>query len=558
MVMIPFRALLSELSKFNQTLSRTQNLHAVVIKNQLSDDPFFATRLVRFYAINEDLGSARQVFEGIPKPSVYLWNSIIRAYARVHQFGVAFGLFNRMLCSETKPDNFTFACILRACSERCDRNALRVVHAGVVVSGLGLDSVCASAIISAYSKLGCVHEANTVFCRILEPDLVQWNSMILGYGCLGDWEKGLELFIRMRRLGKWPDGYTVVGLVMGLGDSSLVETGQTIHGFCLKCGFCSNDYVNSALVSMYSRCQCMDSAFKTFCSLMHPDLVSWSSLITGFSQSRQYNMSLEFFRKMIFAGKKADTILIASALAASAHLTAAGPGSEIHGYAIRHECHEDTMVSSALIDMYAKCGILGAAIQVFHDMPKKNIVSYNSMISCLGLYGLAFEAFKLFEEVLKVGLRPDSATFSALLGACCHSGLVDEGRGYFMRMKEEYGILAETEHLVHMVKLLGMAGELGEAYEFILLHHHQPETVDSGIWGALLSGCNVHGNHNLAEIVARHLSKYKSEKSSYKVMLSNMYAIDRKWDHVQQLRTDAELIRKVPGITWIYGIRPSK
>lgn len=557
MVTIPFRALLSELSKLNQTLSRTQSLHAFVIKNQLADDPFFATRLVRFYAINEDLGSARQVFDGIPKPSVYLWNSIIRAYARVHQFRVAFGLFKRMLCSETKPDNFTFACILRACSERCDRNALRVVHAGVVVSGFGLDSVCASAIISAYSKLGCVDDANTMFCRIPEPDLVQWNSMILGYGCLGDWLKGLELFRRMRILGKWPDGYTVVGLVMGLGDSCLVGIGQTIHGFCLKCGLDSNDYVNSSLVSMYSRCQCMDFAFKTFCSLMQPDLVTWSSFITGFSQSRQHKMSLEFFRKMILEGKQADTVLIASALAASAHLAAVGPGSEIHGYAIRHECHEETMVSSALIDMYAKCGILRMAIHVFHNMPRKNIVSYNSTISCLGLYGLAFEAFKLFDEVQKVGLKPDSATFSALLGACCHSGLVNEGKDYFRRMKAQYGILAETEHVVHMVKLLGMAGELEEAYEFILLHH-RPETVDSGIWGALLSGCNVHENHKLAHIVAQHLSKYEQGKSSYMVMLSNMYAVDRKWDHVQQLRADTELTRKVPGISWIYGIRPLK
>lgn len=555
-MLIPIAALLRELSKPNQTLKRTQNLHAFVFKNHLLDDPFYSTRLVRFYALNNDLGSARGLFDEIPRRSVYLWNSIIRAYARVHQFTDAFGLFKSMLGSDTKPDNFTFACILRACSERLDKSGLRVVHAGVVVSGFGLDSICSSAIISAYSKLGCVDEASRLFCRILEPDLVLWNSMILCYGCLGDWDKGLELFRSMRKMGKWPDGYTMVGLVMALTDATLGGIGQTIHGFCLKCGLDSNDYVNSVLLSMYARFKCMDSAFRIFGSLLRPDLVTWSSLITGFAQAGQLVTSLDFFREMNFVGEKADQILMASALAASAHLAAAGPGCEIHGYAIRHGCDKEIMVSSALIDMYAKCGILTMAIQVFDDMPKKNIVSYNSMISCLGLHGLASQAFKMFGEVQKAGVRPDSATFSALLGACCHSGLINEGRDYFRRMKDKFGILAKTEHYIYMVKLLGMAGELEKAYELILL---LPETVDSGIWGALLSCCIVHGNHKLAEIVAQHLFKCEPEKRSYKVMLSNMYASDRRWDEVQQLRVaTGELKRKIPGISWIGGTRSSK
>ncbi|KAL3512768.1 hypothetical protein ACH5RR_025485 [Cinchona calisaya] len=555
-MLIPVRALVSELSKTHQTLSKTKNLHAFIIKTQLSNDPFYATRLSRFYAINNELISAHQLFDKTPQRSIYLWNSIIRAYAKSHLFSDAFALFRRMLSSETKPDSFSFACLLRACSEKADLNWLRIVHGIVVVSGFGLDSICSSALVSAYSKLGRADEASRIFYGILEPDLVLWNSMISGYGCSGNWYKVLELLKRMRTMGMSPDSYTMVGLIMGLTDPSLVRIGESIHGYCLKCGFDSNDHVNSVLVSMYSRFKSLDSACKLFCCLSQPDLVTWSALITGFSQTEQHMLALDFFKKMNMESKKPDPILIASVLAASAQMAMIKPGCEIHGYAIRHGCDLDVMVSSALIDMYAKSGFLELGIQIFKNMPKKNIVSYNALISSLGLYGLATEAFQMFEEVLLEGFRPDGTTFAALLGACCHARLVDAGREYFRRMKDEFGILAETEHYVHTVKLLGMAGELKEAYE---LAQSLPQPADSAIWGALLTCCDTHEDYELAEIVAECLFKTKPGKSSYRVMLSNVYAGDGRWKDVQNLRADTGNLKgKIPGISWFHGMKSLK
>lgn len=545
-MLIPFRALLSELSRPHQTLLRTQILHAFIIKTHLSRDPFYATRLVRLYAINNDLSSAHQLFDETPQRSIFLWNSIIRAYAKTHLFSDAFALFKRMLSLETSPDNFTFACILRACSEKADINGLEIVHGLGVVLGFGLDSVCCSALVSAYSKLGHLDKASRVFYGILEPDLVLWNSMISGYGCCGNWEKGMELFRKMRELGKCPDSYTVVGLSIGLTDPTLLRIGESVHGFCVKCNFGWIGHVNSVLVNMYSRLKCMDSAYKLFNSLLQPDLVTWSALITGFSQAEQHNLALDFFRKMNLEGRKPDHVLISSALAAAAQTAIVRPGCELHGYAIRHGCHSEVTVSSALIDMYAKCGYLGLGMKLFKSMPKKNIVSYNSIIACLGLYGFAAEAFQIFEEVLSEGIRPDESTFAALLGACCHSGLVDTGREYFRRMRDEFGILPKNEHYVHMVKLIGMAGELTEAFELV---QSLQQPADSSIWGALLSCCNVHENYELAEVVAENLFKSKQTKNSYKVMLSNIYASDGRWDDVQKLRFDAEDLKgKIPGI----------
>ncbi|KAI3454443.1 hypothetical protein Pfo_011106 [Paulownia fortunei] len=488
---IHFKSLLSQLTKPNQTLSRTRILHALIIKNRLSFDPFYATRILRFYAINNDLISARNLFDRTPQRSVFLWNSIIRAYAQAHEFLDAFVLFKRLLGSETQPDNYTFACVARACVDRFDVEALRLVHGKVVAFGLGLDFVCNSALVSCYSKLGLVDEASCVFRGIHEPDLVLWNAMISGYGSCEDWMKGIELFNAMQNIGMRPDGYTVVGLIIGLTDHRLINAGDHVK-------------------------------------------------------------ALELFRELLMAGGRADPVLLASVLAASAHLAIVGPGCEIHGYAVRHECNTEVAVSSALIDMYAKCGFLEMGIKVFKNMPKRNVVSYNTVISSLGLYGRAPDAFKMFEEILEEGVKPDETTFAGLLSACCHSGLVNDGRGYFRMMTKEFGIQAKTEHHVHMVKLLGMDGKLEEAYDLI---RSLPEPVNSGIWGALLSCCDSHKNYELLEVIAKHLFENEPKNSSYSVMLSNLFAGDGRWNDVKQLRVDTGGAKgKMPGISWISDI----
>lgn len=546
---IHLQSLVSQLTKPNQTLSTTRILHALIIKNGPSIDPFHATKILRFYAINNDLLSARNLFDTTPERSVYLWNSIIRAYAQAREFSHAFLLFRRMLSSETQPDNYTFACVVRACADRFDVEALRVVHGKVVAFGLGFDFICNSALVSCYSKLGLVDEASFVFRGIDEPDLVLCNAMVSCYGSCGDWMKGVRLFNAMLGMGIQPDGYTVVGLIIGLIDHSLMNVGEIIHAFCIKCGLDLNDHVGSVLIGLYSRFKNVELACKVFENLVQPDLVSWSTLIAGFSQSGDHVKALIFFKELLMSGRRADPALLATVLAASAQSAVVGPGCEIHGYAVRHECDTDIAVSSALIDMYSKCGFLETGMRVFKNMPRRNIVSFNTVILSLGLYGRAVDALKLFDEILGQGFRPDEATFSGLLCACCHGGLVNEGKEYFRMMREGFGIQGKTEHYVYMVKLLGMDGRLEEAYSLI---KSLPEPVNSGIWGALLWWCECYKNYELVEVIGKHLLENEARNSSYNVMLSNLFAGRGRWENVEQLRVDGAGAKgKTPGSSWI-------
>ncbi|KAL6493506.1 hypothetical protein OROGR_032285 [Orobanche gracilis] len=549
---IHFESLLSQLTRPNQTLPRTRILHALTIKNRLSNDPFYATRILRFYALNNDLISARKLFDKTPQRSIFLWNSMIRAYAQAHEFIDAFELFKRLLSSETQPDNFTFACLARTCADRFSVESLRVTHGKVVTFGLGLDFICDSALVSCYSKLSLTDEASYVFHGIDEPDLVLWNTMISGYGSCGDWVKGMRLFKAMQKRGVRPDGYTLVGLINGLIDHGSINVGEAIHGFSVKCGLSLNDHVGSVLVILYSRSKNMEFACKVFETLVEPDLVSWSSLIAGFSQAGDHLKALEFFRQFLMSGRRADHVLLASMLSACGQLAILGPGLEIHGYAVRHRFNTEVTVSSALIDMYAKCGFLNMGVKVFDKMPERNVVSYNTVISSLGLYGRASDAFHVFDKVLGEGLKPDEATFAGLLCACRHSGLVSEGREYFGMMRREFGIEAKTEHCVHMVKILGMDGKLDEAYDII---KSLPEPVNPSIWGALLSCCDFRKDYELLEVITNHLMANEKKNRSYSVMISNLFAGCGRWDDVKQLRVnDGGAKGKIPGISWISSV----
>ncbi|KAG0489382.1 hypothetical protein HPP92_008193 [Vanilla planifolia] len=197
-------------------------------------------------------------------------------------------------------------------------------------------------------------------------------------------------------------------------------------------------------------------------------------------------------------------------------MAAARPCKELHGYIFRTEMCSNISVSCALI----------------------------------GSHGLGKRALDLFEEMLQEGFRPDQATFSAVLCACCHSGLLKEGWTLFRRMKEDYSIVAQVEHYLYMVKLLANDGQLKEAYDLI---QTIPICPDPGVLGAFLWGCSYNGYSDLGEAIAHRLFKLDPGKTAYRVILSNMYAAAKKVGDAILMRDDIlrKGLQKTPGFSWI-------
>ncbi|KAK1326751.1 Pentatricopeptide repeat-containing protein [Acorus calamus] len=257
-----------------------------------------------------------------------------------------------------------------------------------------------------------------------------------------------------------------------------------------------------------------------------------------------------FFVRWDGKGMRYDCVTVSSALSACANLTALHFGKEIHGFMIKGGISSDHYSESALIDMYAKCGNVVSSRHVFDLMHGRNEVSWNSIISAYGNYGLIEDATNLLEEMEKEEFKPDHITFLAMISACSHAGLVKDGLRYFRIMTEGCKIAARMEHYACMVDLLGRAGQLNEAMSFITSMPFKP---DAGIWGALLGACRVHGNVELAEIASKHLFELDPQNSGYYVLMSNINAVAGRWEGVLKVRSlmKKRRVQKLPGCSWI-------
>lgn len=249
---------------------------------------------------------------------------------------------------------------------------------------------------------------------------------------------------------------------------------------------------------------------------------------------------------MSLEGVEPDGFTLVSLLTACAELGALALGRRAHVYMFKVGLNENLHAANALLDLYAKCGKIREANKVFDEMEEKSVVSWTSLIVGLAVNGFGHEALELFKELERKGLVPSEITFVGVLYACSHCGMVDEGFAYFKRMGEEFGIVPKIEHCGCMVDLLGRAGLVKRAYEYISNMPLQPNAV---IWRTLLGACTIHGHLALGEVARVQLQKLEPKHCGDYVLLSNLYASERRWSEVQKVRKTmlTEGIRKVPG-----------
>ncbi|KAI3943798.1 hypothetical protein MKW98_004303 [Papaver atlanticum] len=144
--------------------------------------------------------------------------------------------------------------------------------------------------------------------------------------------------------------------------------------------------------------------------------------------------------------------------------------------------------------MHTKCGSIDGALEVFHVILIKDVMTWTSMIVGLAMSGQGGKALDFFHELQKSGVKPDAITFVCDLAACSHTGLVDEGYSHFNPMLTVYGIHPSIEHYGCMVDMLARAGKIAEAEELI---EEMPMKPDCFVLRGLLGACRIYGNLNL-------------------------------------------------------------
>lgn len=167
----------------------------------------------------------------------------------------------------------------------------------------------------------------------------------------------------------------------------------------IKSGFCSSPFVQTGLVNFYGKCEVIGCARKVFDEIPERNLVAWSVMISGYSKVGMFGEALGLFREMQSAGVEPDEVTMVSVISACAAAGALDVGRWVHAYVDKKLIVNDLELSTALVNMYARCGCIERAKDVFGAMPVKDTKAWSSMIVGLAIHGLAEEALDVFAKM---------------------------------------------------------------------------------------------------------------------------------------------------------------
>ncbi|XP_027163290.1 pentatricopeptide repeat-containing protein At2g36730 [Coffea eugenioides] len=366
-----------------------------------------------------------------------------------------------------------------------------------------------------------------------------WNDLIRAYATSkgGLQREALRVFLSMRRSGALPNEYTFPFLFKACASVLGLYDGRQIHADVKKRGLDANVYVQNTLIHFYGSCRKIVDAHKVFDEMSYRTVVSWNSILSAFVENSWFREAIEVFLSMRSSELEPDETTMVILLSTCAEMGNLSLGKWIHSQVIVTAMVVNCQLGTALVDMYGKCGIVDYARLVFNGMSDRNVWTWSAMIMGSAQHGFAFQALQFFKAMKNNSLiEPNYVTYLGVLCACSHAGLVDYGRRFFYEMEHIHGIKPMMVHCAVMVDILGRAGHLEEAYNFIL---SMPTMADATIWRTLLSACNIHDINDrtgLAEKVRQKLLELEPRRSGNLVMVANKYAEVGMWEKAESLR----------------------
>ncbi|KAL1220849.1 Pentatricopeptide repeat-containing protein [Cardamine amara subsp. amara] len=526
-------------------------IHTLVVKSGYVCDVVVASSLVSMYAKFNLFENSVQLFDEMTERDVASWNTVISCFYQSGEAEKALEMFGRMESSGCEPNSVSLTVAISACSRLLYLERGKEIHRKYVKKGFESDEYVNSALVDMYGKCDCLEMAREIFQQMPKKSLVAWNSMIRGYVAKGDSKSCVELLNRMIIEGTPPSQTTLTSILMACSRSLNLLHGKFVHGYMFRSVVDADIYINCSLIDLYFKCGEVKLAETVFAKTQKAVVESWNVMISGYIGVGNWFKAIEVYDQMVGVGVKPDVVTFTSVLPACSQLAVLEKGKQIHFSISESRLETDELLMSALLDMYSKCGNVKEASKMFNSIPKKDVVSWTVMISAYGSHGQCREALYQFDEMQKFGVKPDGVTFLAVLSACGHAGLIDEGVKIFSQMRSKYRIEPSIEHYSCLIDMLGRAGRLLEAYEIL---QQKSETRDNTeLLSTLFSACCLHRDHSLGNRIARFLvEKYPDDASTYTVLF-NLYASCETWDAARRVRLKMKEVglKKKPGCSWI-------
>jgi pentatricopeptide repeat protein len=530
-----------------EALREGKSVHCYSIRRGIGvSDEVLETSLVDMYARCGAYKLASALLKN-SRGSAASWNALLSGLTRTRDSWDAIQYFSVMLRDhKVTPDSVTFANVLSACAELCYSGYAASIHAYLMRRAIPLDLVLTTALIEVYSKCKRFVRSRHLFDQLAIKDAVSYNAMLYGYLQNGMAVEATTLLSHMMNECIAPNCATVLCLLAAFADQRDLVRGRWIHGFTIRHGLSSDVDTANQILRMYSVCREMAAAKIVFDSLEKKNLVSWTVMMKGFLSFGQGDEVVRLYQLMQQHGEKPDSITLTYVVQAVSQLGHLKGVKQIHCFVYHAFMEKDAITANSLITAYAKCGRLDLSEALFYSLEHKNLDSWNAMISAYGMHGYYIKVLEMFKQMEEGKIKPDELTFSSVLSACSHAGLVQEGWRIFQSMISVYSVHPQEEHYGCIVDLLGRAGHLEEGYRFLKL---SLLTDKSSIYLALLSACRTYGNTLLGHIISKEILEHGPQNPGTYALISDVYAQEGLWNEYANLRdsTNGSGLKKLPG-----------
>ncbi|EFJ17102.1 hypothetical protein SELMODRAFT_115259 [Selaginella moellendorffii] len=410
--------------------------------------------------------------------------------------------------------------LLLACGRSRNLGNGRRLHARIVATGHQDVMFLANHILIMYGKCGGMEDLSRAFSEMKRRNIVSWNAVISAYAQNDRSSDAIVIFLRMLLDGIQPSYVTFTSVLNAFAGPELHRWAKLVHDLALEVGFGSHPVVATALLNMYSKVGSIDRARQVFDELAIKDVVSWSNMIAAYAQTGHGTEALEMFHRMDAEGIQANVITFVAVVHACVLVARITDARTIHRRIIEAGLESNTVLGTALLNMYGKCGGLPEAKKIFDKLTERDVVVWSAILEAYARHGHPRVALKLFTLMQQEGVRPNDVTFVGVLEACCHGGFVPEGRFHFASLVRDHELRPTAHHVHCMLDMLGRAGKLEEAESFIA---RMPVKEEAITWSIFLGSCRSYGDLERGKRAAEKVFEFLPHCRAGYLTLASMY-----------------------------------
>ncbi|KAJ8771644.1 hypothetical protein K2173_026821 [Erythroxylum novogranatense] len=425
-----------------------RRLHCLVLKMGFESSSFCEGALIDMYSKSNSMNDARRVFDGAVELDTVSWTSMIAGYVQVGLPMDALKVFEQMEKVGLKPDQVAYVTL-----------------------------------INVFINLGRLDDASELFNQMPNPNVVAWNLMISGHAQRGYAAEAIMFFQNLRKAGLKSTRSTLGSVLSAIATLATLDLGLLVHAEAIKLGLLANVYVGSSLISMYAKCKKMEAARKVFDAVDGRNVVLWNSILGGYAQNGCAIEVITLFSSLGSCGLHADDFTYTSVLSACACLEYLEVGRQLHSVIIKNNFASNLFVGNALVDMYAKSGVLDDSRRQFERMRNRDNISWNAIIVGYVQKEHESEAFHMFQQMNLCGILPDEVSLSSVMSACANVKDDDKGKQVHC-LSVKSGLATSLFAGSSLVDMYVKCGDVDSAHKILI---HMPQRSVASM-NALIAG----------------------------------------------------------------------